>query len=122
VLLLIRGVVNGLRPETTKTSAATAAAAGTAGTAQLHVVVRRAANAPVDKTRIELRRLPKATPPIKESVTDATGEVEFKGLASGSVWVAAVLDLPGGVPVPLTALQKVELKAGQTESIEITLA
>lgn len=118
VLLLIRGMVNGLKPETTKT---TASASTT--TAQLHVVIRRGGAASVDKTKVELRRLPlpNASPPLKAAVADAAGEVEFKGLASGSVWVVATLDVPGPPPGQLTATQKVELKTGQTESVELTL-
>lgn len=117
VLLLIRGMVNGLRPEPTKTSATAAA-----GTAQLHVLVRRPDAAAVDKTKVEVRRLPKATPAIKEGMTDAAGELEFKGLSPGSIWVVATLGMPGATPPSsLTAVQKVELKAGQTESIELTL-
>jgi len=116
VLLLIRGMVNGLRPEPTKTSAAAGA-----DTAHLHVLVRRAGAATVDRTKVELRRLPNATPPIKEAMTDAAGELEFKGLAPGSVWVVATLGVPGATPASLSAVQKVELRAGQTESIELTL-
>ncbi len=118
VLLLIRGMFAGLQPTTTKT----AAVAGAAATAQLHVVLRRAGGLSVEKAKVELRRLPLASPPLKAEVVDATGEIEFKALPPGTLWVVATLDLPGAVPGAIGATQKVQLAAGQTESIDLTLA
>lgn len=117
VLLLIRGMFAGLQPTTTKT----AAVGGAATTAQLHVVLRRAGGLSVDKAKVELRRLPLASPPLKAEVVDATGEIEFKTLPPGTLWVVATLDLPGAVPNAIGATQKVQLAAGQTESIDLTL-
>jgi hypothetical protein len=116
VLLLIRGMFNGLRPETTKTSAAGA------GTAQLHVLLHRPGGAPVDKAIVEVRRLPTATPPLLTAVAAASGEVLFKAVEAGTVWVVATLDIAGGTPPQVKASQRIQLKAGETESIELTLA
>jgi hypothetical protein len=117
VLLLIRGMVNGLRPETTKTTASTLAT-----TARLHIKLVRAIGASVDQAKLELRSLPNASSPLKAAVADATGEFDFPGLAAGTLWVVATLDVPGVPPTSVTATQKVDLKAGQTESITLTLA
>ena len=117
VLLLIRGMFNGLKPEaTTKTAAASSAA-----TAKLHVVVRRG-DASVDKAKVEVRRLPGETPALKEAVTDATGVVEFVDLSPGSVWVVATPSATDGAPAQASAPQKANLVAGQTESVEVTLS
>lgn len=117
VLLLIRGMVNGLRPETTKTAAATGVAE-----ARLHVAVRRADGAPAERARVEVRRLPNSLPALKGAVAGATGEVEFSGLSAGTVWVVATLDVPGDAAKVLSAREKVEVKPGQTEAAELTLA
>lgn len=116
VLLLIRGMVSGLRPETTKTTA------NSLTTAQLHVLVRSTEDIPINATKVELRSLPNAASTIKVDVVDDKGEIVFKGLAPGTVWVVATLDLPANTPAQLTATQKVNLKMGQTESVEIILA
>lgn len=117
VLLLVRGMVSGLKPEvTTKT----AAASGPATAAKLHVVVKRG-GAAVDKAKVEIRRLPSETPGFKEGTTDAAGAVEFLALPPGSVWVVASNGAPGGQATQASAPQKVNLVAGQTESVEVTL-
>ena len=115
VLLQIRGVLNGVRPETTKTTSSTATTS-----AQLHVEVKRTAGAAAGKTKVELRRLPNVTAALQQAVTDATGEVEFKGLAAGTVWVVATLDVPGAAPIQ-SAPTQVHLVLGQTQSVQITL-
>ena len=114
MLLLIRGMVNGLKPETTKTVAST-----TATSALLHVVVQHG-GVPAANANVEVRRLPNGSPPLKTGTTAANGEVEFKDLAAGTVWVVATLD-PGGGAAPSTATQKVELTAGATQSISLAL-
>ena len=113
VLLLMRGVVNGLQPATTKTVAASYESA--TATAQLHVVLRRADNSAVDNARVEVRRLPDASPPIKAGTSASSGEIEFKALQPGTVWVVATFGA-------LTKSKKVQLQAGQTESVDLTLA
>jgi hypothetical protein len=117
VLLLIRGMVNGLKPE----AATKTAAASGASTAKLHVVVKRG-GASVDKAKVEVRRLPSETPALKEAATDASGAVEFVGLEPGSVWVVATPSAAGGVPAQASTPQKANLVAGQTESVELTLS
>jgi hypothetical protein len=111
VLLLIRGMVNGLKPETTTKTAAASAAA----TATLHVVVKHGgANV---AAKVEVRKLPNQTPALKEKAT-TTGEAEFAALTPGTVWVVATL---AGPPVQTSAPQKVNLVSGQTEFVEIVL-
>lgn len=115
VLLLLRGMFAGLQPTTTKTTASAPA------TAQLHVLVKHAGQ-PAEKARVELRRMPNEQPPLKADMTNARGEVEFKALPPGTVWVVATLDNPGAQPSTLKAAQKAQIKAGETESVELTLA
>jgi len=116
VLLLIRGMVNGLRPETTKTTATSSAT-----TAKLHVVVKRE-GVPTEKVHVELRSLPTPQPALKAADTDAKGEVVFTGLSPGTLWVFARLDVKTPTPAELKASQQVNLVSGQTESIELQLA
>lgn len=111
VLLLIRGMVNGLRPPPTKTIAAAATAAS------LHVTVQHE-GAVVPQAKVELRQRPTSTTALRDAVTDRSGAVEFQGLAAGTVWVMATS--PGQSPHSV-ASQQINLKAGQTESIQLTL-
>ncbi len=113
VLLLIRGVVNGLRPETTKTTAATAAL--------LHVVVKQANGTPASQCTVELRRLQTSPTALKRQRADADGKVDFKALTPGALWVVATLDLPGPPPRTLTAEKQVDLRADTIESVELTV-
>lgn len=116
VLLLIRGAVNGIKPETTtKTVAASTPTTG----ATLHVNVQHG-GAPALTATVEVRRLPNATPPLKTATVDANGDAEFKDLAVGTVWVVATLAQPAPAPA-LTAAQQVQLTAGATQSVTLTL-
>jgi hypothetical protein len=119
ILLLLRGMFAGLQPVTTKTVASTAA------TAQLHVTVNRpaasgVAGGPADKCTVEIRHLPAATPPLETRTTGADGVAEFKAASPGTVWVVATLAVPGGSV--LSASQKLQLEAGRTEALVLTLA
>jgi hypothetical protein len=117
VLLLIRGMVNGLKPEgATKT----AAASGSSATARLHVLVKRG-DATVAKAKVEVRRLPSETPAHREGRTNAAGAVEFVGLAPGSVWVVVTPGDAEGTPPRSSEPKEVKLVAGQTESVEIAV-
>ena len=108
VLLMIRGVVNGVRPETTKPAAATAPS--------LRVKVEQAGKA-APKARVELRRSENDTIVLRTAETDDLGEVEFRALEAGTLWVRATAS-GGGAP---SAPRRIELKAGQAESIVLTL-
>ena len=114
VLLLIRGMVNGLRPETTKTSAVTAAL--------LHVVVKRLDGTPAGQAKVELRRLKTSTTAVKSDKANVAGKVDFKALAAGALWVVATLDEPGPPPRTLSASKQVDLRADEIECVELTLA
>lgn len=111
VLLLIRGVVNGVQPRPTKTVAAATA------TASLHVTVQHA-DGVVKQAKVELLRRPTSETALRTAVTDASGQVEFQGLAAGTVWVVARSE---GQAPHLVASHRVDLKAGQTESIALSL-
>lgn len=115
VLLLLRGMFNGLRPETTKTVAATAA------NPLLHVVVMMPGGVAVAAAAtVEVRRLP-SEPAVVSQISDAKGEVSFRSLAAGTVWVeASFTDV--GLVLRKAAAQKVHLKAGETESVKLVLA
>lgn len=115
VLLLIRGVVNGLRPETTKTSAATSSSA------LLHVVVKRSNGLPASQCKVALRRLQTSTASLKEEKTNADGKVDFKSLAAGALWVVATLDEAGPPPKTSTASKQVDLRADEIECVELTV-
>lgn len=115
VLLLLRGMFNGLRPESTKTAAATAT------NPLLHVVVMKPGGGGVAAAAtVEVRRLPTA-PAVASQVSDAKGEVSLKNLAPGTVWVEASFTDNGPV-LRKAAPQKVHLKAGETESVTLVLA
>jgi hypothetical protein len=114
VLLLLRGMFNGLRPETTKTAAATTA------NPLLHVVVMMPGGGVAAAATVEVRHLPNG-PAIATQVSDAQGEVSLKNLAPGTVWVEASFTGVGPVLRKAPAL-KVQLKAGETESVTLVLA
>lgn len=114
VLLLLRGMFNGLRPETTK-PAATAVASPL-----LHVVVMLPdGGGAAAAATVEVRRLPTG-PAVASQASDAKGEVTLRGLPAGTVWVEA--SLAGAAQGALkAAAQKVQLKAGETESVTLVL-
>lgn len=119
ILLLLRGMFAGLQPATTKTVASTTT------TARLRVTVNHPAAAgaaarPAEKCTVELRRLPTATPPLDTVTTGTDGVAEFKAAAVGTVWVVATLAVQEGAT--LTASRKIQLEAGRTEVVVLTLA
>lgn len=119
VLLLLRGMFNGLRPETTKTVAAVATAGATA--ANLHARVTLAGGSAAAKATIEVRRLPSDQSIVTSQVADDGGEANFRNVAPGTIWVQATLAGAGGATLTAPA-QKVQLKAGETESVTLVLA
>lgn len=114
VLLLLRGMFNGLRPETTKPVAAVAS------TSQLHLRVTLPGGGAAANATVEVRRLP-GQPPVLSQASDSNGEVGLKNVAPGTVWVeASLVDAAGHL---LKApVQKIQLKAGETESVVLGLA
>ena len=109
VLLMIRGVVNGVRPETTKPISAVT-------TPSLRVKVQQGGK-PAPKVRVELRRSETDANVLRSAETEGSGEVDFRFLEAGTLWVKAIGPSGGATSAP----HVVELKAGQAESIMLTL-
>ena len=113
VLLLLRGMFNGLRPESTKPAAAVS------GTSHLHVSVTLPGGGAAARAAVEIRRLPSDTPVVSQA-SDANGEISLMNLAPGTVWVKA--SLTDGTGNLLTApTQKILLKSGETEAVVLAL-
>jgi len=113
VLLLLRGMFNGLRPESTKPAAAVS------GISHLHVSVTLPGGGAAARAAVEIRRLPSDTPVVSQA-SDANGEISLMNLAPGTVWVKA--SLTDGTGNLLTApTQKILLKSGETEAVVLAL-
>lgn len=117
VLLLLRGMFNGLRPE----SSTKAVAAGAPTGAQLHARVLLPGGGKAVKAKVELRRLPGDALAAQSKDSDANGDAQFAQVPAGTVWVDSSFTDAGGV-VRKSPQQKVQLKAGETESVQLQLA
>ena len=118
VLLLLRGMFAGLRPEPTKTAAADLT---TAATTQVEVAALDASKAPVKDAKIELRIGTNPIPIVK--MTDAAGKALFPGVLVGLVQVDASRAADGQALPALKAVStNVQLKGGAKETIDLTMA
>jgi hypothetical protein len=119
VLLLLRGMFAGLRPEPAKTAAADAS---TPATSQLLVTAMDAARAPLANATIELRSGTSQAPVVKTAMTDLKGQIRFLALPVGMIQIDASFTGSAVGATALKASKKVQLNAGAKESVELILA
>ena len=118
VLLLLRGMFAGLRPEPTKTAAADLT---TAATTQVEVTALDGAKAPLKNVKVEMRF---GTSPAVSQITDASGKAVFANVPAGPVQIEASRATPAdapGTPALKAMPVIVQLKAGAKEKIDLTL-
>ena len=118
VLLLLRGMFAGLRPEPAKTAAADPS---TPATTQLFVTAMDSARAPLANAMVELRTGTSQAPVVKTSMTDLKGQILFLAVPVGMVQIEASFAAGSGAPVLRALAKNISVKAGAKETVDLTL-
>ena len=114
VLLLLRGMFAGLRPEKDKTAADDAS---TSSPAQLLVTAVNAANQLLANATVELRSAPSPAPIIMSGQTGGNGELQFTSIPAGLLQVDATLTAGG---ITIKDSKSIQLKAGGMAKLQLT--
>jgi hypothetical protein len=115
VLLLLRGMFAGLRPEKDKTAADDAS---TSFPAQLLVTAVNATNQLLANATVELRSAPSPAPIIMSGQTGGNGELQFTSIPAGLLQVDANL-IAGGITIKDS--KSIQLNAGGMAKLQLTL-